>query len=406
MRTTTIRLALPFVLAGLLAALAGCDTGPGDSLYDPDRESAPDPVIASVSPPGSALAGIDIVTISGENFSSEPSENLVYFDAARAEVIEASATQLRVRPPNLPRPELTLRVVVMGAENFASVPYRLDAAAERFAELPATDEPYALATDEEGNVYVSLFSEGVSAGVKRFSPDGERADYFPPISAPWRDLAIGPDGELYGVRRVGAVFQLPEGGPASVWGVASSPNEPLGAIVFDAQGALWAGSRNGNLFRFEPDGSSFERFEIGGTIEDLAIFEGMLYVAVTRGGEGSVSNVERYPISAAGELGEGEVYAPVSDLFGVSALALAFAADGSLLVGTSEGDDNDTALVLVGPEGSAEVFYPGILRPPVLALAWGPGTSVYALGRVVASDQSNGRTFPDLVRIETRRSGA
>ena len=164
LRRRAVLLVIVSVLVGNL--ITACDSGPAPSLYDPDRPSNADPIISSIEPSGFALAGVDIVTISGENFSSNPTDNLVYFDNTRADVLEAGLTQLRVRAPNTPGAELQIRVAILGAENFSnSSSYRLDAAAVDFASIAAFEEPFALTSDASGNLYVSLNSDNRSVGV-------------------------------------------------------------------------------------------------------------------------------------------------------------------------------------------------------------------------------------------------
>jgi hypothetical protein len=376
--------------------LGGCDTGP-ESLFDPDRDFAADPVISQVQPSGSALAGVDVLTITGQNFSDDPDRVRVYFGDIRAEVLEVSATQIRVRAPNVVRPSVLLRVMVLGAENFSNgVTYALDPAAVRHGGLLALEEPFGLTTDDQGNVYVSMFSAGVSINIKRITPDGSRSDYFTtPFS--WTDLEFGPDGVLYGVRGNNGIFRLPEGQPQQTWHVLPSGNA-LVSLVFHSDGALWTAATGGNVFRVL-DGQ-VASFSFPGQIRDIAIFDDHLYVALT--GEDGVSRVVRAAITGAGQLGPTEEHANIAGPFGTEARRLAFAADGSLLVGTGA----DPSLILVAPDGSAEIFYQGIVTAPVRSMAWGAGPYVYATARVTGHADSRTREFHDLIRIDTRREGA
>jgi hypothetical protein len=384
------------LLAGLLLVLGGCDTGPGDSLFDPDHTFAPDPVIASVQPDGAALAGVDVLTITGQNFSTEPARTQVYFDDVRGEVLEVSPTQIRVRAPNLARPAIRLRVMVLGAEHFSNaITYRLDPAAERFASLLPGEEPFGITTDAQGDLLVSMFADGLSAGILRITPTGDRSQY---ISTPfsWTDLAIGPDGSAYGVRNLRAVFRLPEGGTQQTF-QALPAGAALIALEFDSDGALWTASSTGVVYRIA-DGEAQE-FAISGTIRDIALFQNHLYVAVTQNG---ASRVVRAPITGPGQLGAVEEYAAITATFNTEARRLAFAADGSLLVGTQSAP----ALILISPGGSAEIFHTGIVTPPVRSMAWGSGTHLFAVARVTGITASRGRDLPDLIRIETRKEGA
>jgi hypothetical protein len=414
--TTTPRLAV--LQCGLLAALlifaAGCDSGPGESLYDPDPTTRPDPAVTAVSPAPTeiVLAGIDEVTLTGTNFSATASENLVYFNDVRAEILEASPTALRVKAPNVPLPDLEIRVAVLGAENYSNlVPYRLVSAVEPLAEIGAREEPTGFGADDMGNAYASMFSEGSSVGIDRFSPEGERSDYFT-TTFPWSDLEVGPDGALYGVRGVQAVFRLPEGMAQQTYQVVTG-SARLSSLDFGPNGALWSGSREGNVYRVAPGGGSFDQFDLPGNIQDLVVFDGALYVAVT---QDNVSRVVRFPIDSNGDLDEAETYIDVTATFAVEARALAFAQDGTLFIGTDGGGfsvvEERNPVVIVLPDGSSEVLYPGVLGPAVSTtsveirgFAWDASTGLYAIRRFETRGQVI-EIFFDLVRIETRKMGA
>lgn len=411
-----------------LVVLGGCDSGPGESIYDPDASGAPDPVVTSVTPaPGElVLAGIDVLTITGENFSPELSKNIVFFDEVQGEVLEASPSTLVVRTPNTPKPELDLRVTVIGAENFSNtISYRLVAAAERIAELSTGELPTAVAVDDEGNVFFHILGtnvEEVDTGVQRITPDGERSQYAPPAFVTWQDLAFGPDGELYGVFGLGALGRVVEGGAPAFDVVLSDAEEPLTALAFDEQGGVWLGSTRGNLFHIDLTTDDVTEYVVDADIDntqvrDLAVNGGFLYAAIIQQAEGSpqVGKIVRFPIDGA-SLGGREDYADISAQFAVNPRAIAFAADGDMLVGTSLNEQNDVALLLVSPSGAIEQFYPGIILSPVTKLAWGPDTGVYALGFVAELDATRSRRdIPlagnadpraDLIRIESRREGA
>lgn len=405
MRTTTPRrLALPLgLLVGLLAPLAGCDTTADDSLYGPNQGAArPDPVIAAVTPmapPAIVLAGIDQVTITGENFAPEPSENLVYFGDVRAEVLAASPTELVVQAPNVPAAAIPLRLAVLGAENFSNaVTYRLDPAIITFGDVARIEEVFGVVSDEAGALYASLLSSGSSIGVKRFSPEGDRSDYFTSTFV-WPSLALGADGALYGVRRVRAVFRLPEGGAQETFSVL--PNGiALAAIAAAPDGALWTGgsatsAEVAGLYRIAPDGTA-ERFAFEPNVRDLVVFDGALYVA-TR------NQVWRFPLGAGGALETGAVHYDASADLGAEEInAIALAADGTLFVGTTAVAD---PVLEVTPGGESSVLYPGIISQPVTALAWGPGSLLYAVQSRVAASGSAPERQARIVRIETRREG-
>jgi hypothetical protein len=412
MTTTPLSLkaALPCTLvAGLLLLLAGCDAGPGESLWPPDGDPSPSPVITSVepsSPPGIVLAGIDVVTITGQNFSPTRENNFVYFNTTRAQVLEASPTQLQVRVPNLPGNDLQIRVMVLGALEYSNgISYRLVSALTPVGAIGTQEEPFGMTTDAQGNAYVSMFAENRSIGIQRITPDGDRSTYFASTFA-WTDLAMGPDGILYGVRPVSAVFRLPEGGTQQAWTILPSAAR-LNLLTFDEYGAVWTWSTHGGgvLYRIAPD-QSFRDFPLTGTVRDLAAHDGFLYAAVT---EGAVSRIVRYAITGDGQLGAPEEYINITANFNAEALALAIAADGTLFVGTTGRDP----LIRVDPDRTAEVLYPGVLGAStsgtsirITALSWGTGTGLYAIRRFERGTGGNVVITYDLVRIETRLQGS
>ncbi len=390
-RLSAARLTLVIALLASTAWIGGCDTTPGDTLYDDAPQFRADPVVTAVEPEGSSLAGIGTITIRGENFSSNPSENLVYFDGVRAEVVSASPTELVVRSPNVPGEDVEVRLTVIGAEHFAdTVTYVLTSAIEEVGGVADFEESFAIATDQEGNVYVSLFANNASVGIKRIPPDGMREDYIP-TTFKWDALAM-KDDRLYGVRNVRAVFRFPEGGgDQEVWAVAEDRSARFTELTVDGDGNVWVGGSGGHVYRIDEAGA-MEAFAVEGTVTALAAHEGTLYAARTLDG---VSTVWSHSLEG-GVLGAGVQLLALSDIgAGVTALSLAVAQDGSVFVGTNA----DDPLVLVEPDGTSDTFYPGLLDPPAFSLAWGDGVHLYMSRPDLASAPSR------MLRINTQRQG-
>lgn len=401
-----------------LLVLLGCDTD-GSSLYDPDLEADADPVLSGIAPDPAdiVLAGIDVVTLTGENFSEDPDENLVYFDETRAEVLEASATRLVVRAPNVPGDDLDVRVAVLGAENYSEArPYALVSALVPVDAIAPSEEPTGFGTDDAGNLYVMLFAEGAPVGIERIAPDGTRTPYFS-TTFPWRDLELGPDGVLVGARGIQALFRLPEGGAQETYEVVSSSAD-LGSLAFDGAGGLWAGSTSGNIYYVAPGGESFKEFEVPGAVRDVTLFDGDLYAAVTFEG---ASRIARFPISADNDLGAEETFVALDPSLSADARAIAFAQDGTLFVGTDYAGTGPNPsfrdpILVVGADRIPSVLYGGVLGPQegglrvrASSFAWDGGTGLYALRRFERGDGSENNplvTSFDIVRIETRIQGS
>ena len=371
--------------------MAACDFGPATSLHDPNRIGSPDPVIDDVTPADVALAGVDIVAIAGQNFSSEIADNLVYFGQNRGVVLSASATQLSVLPPNTPMPDLRLRVSVIGAENFSNeVLYSLEAAAASFGSIQAFEDVFSIATDIEGHVYISLVSDARPVGIERLDGEGERSR-FAESGFGWADMAFGPGGFLYTVRSVRAIFRFSEGSSQMTWVVIPDASVKLSAIAIDASGTIWTGGDNDHIFSIAPD-KSVKMYAFSANIRDLALSDEYLYVL---GVQNDLHIVWRFAINSDGELGSAEEFFNLTNYSGSLGLSLAVATSGQVYLGTNTTDP----VVLVNPDGNAEPLYPNILTSPASKMAWGPSGYLYMVrDRTAALD-------PEITRINTRREG-
>ena len=207
------RLSLVLVLA---ACVAACDSGPASSIYDPDHESLAPPEITAMDPAGEALAGVSEVTLTGANFSPVAEDNLVYFSDVRAPVLSANPTRLVVRSPNVPG-EHAVRATVIGAEFYSNpVAYTLRPAVEEFGDVQDFEEPFALAVDADGTVYVSLFANNASIGIVQIAPDGTRTTYAetPASIAAWN-----------------GGYAFPRSGSSSPWPTSTGPGPPTSSAT-------------------------------------------------------------------------------------------------------------------------------------------------------------------------------
>jgi len=386
--------------------LAACDTGPADSLYAPDRQPLPDPVISSVAPAGSALAGVDRVTITGENFSTTPGNNFVYFGDDKAQVLSATATQLVVLPKAVPAESVDIRVSVIGedvgAENFSNAfTYRMDPAYTTFGSVSKLESPSAITTDDAGVIYMGLVSAGISSGFKTIQTDGTRGD-FAATTFQWRGLALGPDGLLYAARGIRALFHFAEGGNQQTFAALTPSSLRLSTITFDPDGNAWTGGDNEEIIRVASD-RTVGRYAFVANVTALKVFDGALYAVASTAADGYA--VWRFPMDANNDLGSAEMVFDIDGELGpgVASEALAFAADGTMYLGT----DRTDPLEVIHPDGSHETMYPGVLAHPagvpssaVLDLAWGEDPYLYMLR------ERSGDDAEVLIRIDTRNEGS
>ena len=402
---------VPLLLAAL-AVFAACDAGDPGSLFDPGATGSPAPVISAVSPGGVVLAGIDEVTITGQNFSAVPTENTVLFEdgtgvVAQGTVLSASPTELRVRVPNTPGETIRVRVAVRGSQEFSNaVAAPLVAAVVPFGDLDAgiQEDPRGITSGPDGSLYVTLYRLGRPIGIKRFTADGVRSDYSSQ-DALWSGLTLSADGVLVGARQIRALFLLPEGDGRSTFAVVPQ-GASLSALTTTPAGDVWAGGTHTSaadpaLYRVGPDGTT-TAFPFAPPIRGLASTAEALYAATstTSGGQVTESAVYRFPFAADGSIGDGEVIYDVTGALGagIGATSVAVAQDGTVFVGTNA----DDPVIEVLADGMAAPLFPGVLPSPITALAWGPGSTLYAV-----QGTADLQTDPvgDLFAIETRRPG-
>lgn len=395
-----------------LVLLAACDTGPAESVYDPDRQPLPDPVISAATPAGSALAGVDEVVLAGQNFSTTPENNLVYFGTDRAQVLSATSTELVVLPRPVPAESVDIRVTVIGgevgSENFSnSIEYRLDPAYVTFGSLLKIESPSAMTTDESGLMYVGMVSGGVSSGLKTLQADGTRSDYAA-TTFQWRTLASGPDGLLYAARGIRAIFRFEEGGSQQTFHAMTPSSLKLNVLTFDDDGNLWTGGQAEEIIRIAPDKTE-ARFAFVADVTAMKIFDGGLYAVAETVADGFA--VWRFAMDANNDLGSPTKYFDISGELGpdVRSEALAFDTGGTMYLGTDRADP----LELVYPNGSHERMYPNVLVPPdgvpssaVLDLAWGSGPYLYLLRERPTGENGEGDGAEVIIRIDTRSEGA
>lgn len=391
------------LMSGLLLTISSCDVPTDNSLFDPNFEGNPDPVISSISPGDSWLAGVDAMVIEGQNFSPVIEENLVYFGNARARLYTASPTRLEFRPPNSPGVDKEVRVAVLGAEKFSnSMLYTLLPAAEPVAGLRDSDEPYGATIDAEGNLYFSNVASGSIEGIQKITPQGVRSQFTPPQSWFYPRVKIGPDGALYLAR--GGIIPFiyrtpPEGGTPVVF---SRPGLRVEDFDFDPDGNFWAGggnqgTNNNAIVRIGPDGTGFQRFTFDADVRAIRYFDSALYVGAV---QGDTKGVWRFPISADNTLGEGELIQDMTSILtGTREIrALNLFDNGDLLIGTSISND---PIYIRTVDGQFSVFYDGILNQGVLNFSWVHGTQKMLVTLSAAGDQNQ-----RLVRLDTRRDTA
>ncbi len=167
MRTIFLTVILSLVL------MTGCTEDPAVSIYDPNAPSAAAPVITAISVEGGGglLSGVSTVIIDGQNFTTDSSKVIVFFDAVRVTLLSTTMTQIKVKAPAVVKDSVKVRVSILGAENFSQIRFvDLKAAVSLFGNFTAFEEAYGIAADQTGNIYAGMLSSGLGIGLRKYTP--------------------------------------------------------------------------------------------------------------------------------------------------------------------------------------------------------------------------------------------
>lgn len=394
---TTKTLAMMSVL--LIAVFAiSCDENKDNSVWPGEFDTRPAPVLSSISPETEFLAGVGTLELTGQNFSSDPDENRVYFNETKAVVLEASPTRLVLRTPNLVSEEVRIRVSVVGSDLFSNtMMYRLLPTIEVPEGLRDSDTPVAVTVDGSGNIYASNLASGIIEGIVLIA-NGEKTEYVPPRAWRYQNLRFGPDGRLYMVRggTFGNVYVAPaEGGPE---GFFVRRLGGLADLEFDQNGFLWSGGANEGLannfiYRIDQD-ENITEFTFDATIRALRIFGNDLYAGGSMGG---TKGVWRFTIDANNDLGAGELYFELPAEYAAEEVrAITFDTDGNMILGITGADP----VLEVKTSGGWEVVYPGVFQGDVVDISWLSGTTKM----LIILDAGEGEST--LYQAEMLRQGA
>lgn len=364
--------------------LVGCKDEVTPSLWE-EKPKGETPVITSVSPPTEALAGVTIITIEGQNFSTVAENNYVYFDSKRAAILENSGTRLVVRAPDLVRDGILIKIAVFGVELFSNtMPYNLKAAVSLAYPFKDFENPYAIDLDNSGNLYMSLVADNVAKGIWKLAPDGSFTEFAPKGGETfYNGIKVGPEGKLYGVRNVRAIFEIAEGVAPVAIPVPLTTAKFLD-LDFDKDKNLWVGGEGGYIFRINVTTKETKDFAFDYKISSMKVYDDHLYVAAQSNTEMGVWKMQ---IISADELGTPVKVFDFAANFNIitdKINTLAISADGELFLGTNTVE----VMLIIYPDGSFSQWYEGLLTGPVISSSWGGDTNLYYTRAKTAEGQT------------------
>jgi len=428
------------VIISITAVLvfSACDNNYPPSPWNANDPGKPNGVITSISPADTAFEGVGIIEISGQNFSTVAGENVVFFNAERGVVLEATSTLLTVQTPVVTTSptqnwldSIKIKLSPQGAYEFTDYlnpdgtyhPYRLKRAAIEYGAYDAGDKPHALDCDNTGALYVV----GETKVIYKIVPDGvygyTKTSYCPNTGfAIITGLKMGPDGRLFYLRKEKSVYVVPAGGGAKSELVKVSSK--VSDLDFDQNGTLFVAGSD-SIYAVNttgtPKGTGVAEYK-DFAIVSVRVYDNYVYVAGTyKGTDATIAKkgIWRNAItSTTGTLGSREEVYDWTDNVGTNGpdiLSITFDEDGNLFIGSKEsyvtaGDvstyvTNTAISILNHDTQTIEPFYDSVLKAPVTYMTWDNQNHIYYV-RLTELEAATGAPTIRVIRVELDKHGA
>ena len=373
-----------------------------ENIWDEDDQGNASPSISSVEPEGSAFAGIDTLTINGQNFSENSSANLVYFNNMLGNVINATSTSLKVVTPNLVSDSVQIRVAVQGAFLFAdhSSLYTLTAAVSDYGPFDQFTDIFSLDLDRDENLIVSM--DGSPNAEFWIVDTNQDSAVWSGALAKASGMKLGPTGSVYFVNYQRFLYKDEQGTPKENSEIFKRLNGNATDLDFDSYGNLFVGGAGSTIDVVDindDDGLTSGVTEAKNLdtldILSLRVLNDYLYVLTTT----VASDQAIYKMQIlddSGSLGDIELVFDWSSYTNKLSSALCFTLSeaGDLFVGS---DSDDQPLTYI-QNGNASGFYSSILTAPISYMAWGNSNYLYLINKTEETNR--------VQRVDTRMSGA
>lgn len=383
--------------------VASCeDPNYPDSVWDENDTGNATPSISSVEPASGAFAGIDTITITGQNFSDTESKNLVYFNSMLGTVVSATTTGLQVVTPNLVSDSVQIRVAVEGAFVFADYGnlYSLTAAVLDYGPFDQFTDIFSLDLDREENLIVSM--DGSPNAEFWIVDTDQDSSVWSGSLAKGSGMKLGPTGSMYFVNYQRYLYKDEQGTPKENTEIFKRLNGNATDLDFDSNGNLYAGGTGSTIdvVDINDDGgltSGITEAKNLDTLDviSLRVFNNFVYVLTTT--ITSSQAIYKLPIlDDSGSLGDLELVFDWSAYSNSESAALCFTLSetGEIFVGS----DSETEPLTYITEGSASGFYSSILTAPISYMAWGNFQYLYLINRTDETKR--------VQRVDTRMNGA
>ena len=381
----------------IFVILSGCEYEAPDPIWSPEQDFGEIPVINSIDPPDSAVAGVLEIKLIGENFL--PGGNDVFLSGTEVLIKSESTDMITIYRPTVVGDSLNINVRVKDSWVVAKAPpYNIKEVHREYGKFSDTELIIAIAIDSNENIYAMSQYEYI---IIKTTPGGEKSTYFAVDQTNLNlkrafqkvtDMRCGPDEYLYlSNSKNNSIYVIePGGGEPQVF--ISLP-QTVTRLDFDENDNLFAGGKESGLFMIHSKDTTFsnvgqyENFDI----KSIKVFDGYVYIAAT----GEQSGIWKNEILTDSTVGDNILvfdWSDAGDFSGSAFYSITFSQDKDMYVGT----DNSDPILIVHPDGTSEPLYKYILSASATHLVWGTKTYIYA----------NSPDIRRVIRISMGKQGA
>lgn len=428
------------VMALVAMSFAGCNEDPDKSLYDAlgGVSNGATPVITAISPATGALAGVDEIVITGQNFSATPSDNKVMFDNAFGTIVSATSTSLTVKTIRVPSDSSTVKISVKGAPSFSnSVRYRMIAAVgtpvpfgEKDQGVVEKADPICTEFDRDGNMFVMVKSATEGNVVMKFTKTGQdqytyaskaTATLSSPATTQLVNMRFGWGGDLYAVNGSNrAVLVLGAKGTSALASFTTALSGMTSArdLDFDRFENLWVVGTSTKIFRVRKDKTT-KSYDFNASLYGAHVFNDYLYVVGSQTvASVSTQKIWRFKIDATTQdLGAAEEVFNITSNIPVIGIAnsLTIAEDGEIFLSATipaaDPDGLASAIYRVNNGVVSKVYEGTVDKISSLNITWSQGGTKLYYVRELKTEKINETTSKvvatqSVIWVELRKAGS
>ncbi|MBP7461196.1 MAG: IPT/TIG domain-containing protein [Candidatus Delongbacteria bacterium] len=367
------------ILSGLISYCSKTET---DSLYQDNKQYNADPVVSSVEPADSALAGVVTITLSGQNFSTDKDLNAVFFGKTKCTILSASANQLIIQSPTVTG-TLDLKATVLGALNFSNpISYKLLVTVQKIGLFLSQSEFYSIACDKDENLYIV---NAYTKNIQKVTPDGQTIDLANNGLGSTTCMLVGPNDSLYITRGTKLVYRIPlTGAKEAKWITAPIT---VNAFDFGEQQQIYIGGKADAIHIVDRAGKATAAADYPNVIvSNIRVLNGYVYVA----GQDQTSKLRyiwRNRIESPTQLAAREVFmewAAIQPDANYYITSMTGDLEGNIYLGSND----PKAAYVVHSDKTFEQFYTGMMEPTIYDMAWGNNEFMYVCKRGTDATQN------------------